>query len=195
MNQPNFMQNIVSTAFLGAPVDLNLIAQNAINIEYNKSKFTAAILRIRSPKTTILLFGSGKIVCTGAKSIVDNKKGGRRAARIVQKIYKRHKSQTKIKFLDYKVQNIVASFSVPYKIDLLALNIEKYKNSFYDPTIFPGLKFNPFKSEKTTVLIFISGKVVITGLKDYDKVVETRDYMTRLLLKFKRSFPYLTENW
>jgi transcription initiation factor TFIID TATA-box-binding protein len=86
----------------------------------------------------------------------------------------------------------VATFSVPFKIDLIAFNYAKPKNSFYEPTTFPGLKFNPYSSEKTTVLIFISGKIVITGIKDVSKIEETKDYVSRILLRFKRPYPYTT---
>jgi transcription initiation factor TFIID TATA-box-binding protein len=185
----NIVQNIVSTAYLGTNIDLEFITKNAVNIQYNRKKFTAAIIRLRKPKTTTLLFHTGKIVCTGASSIEENKKAARIIARIIQKIYRKDK---KIKFLDYLVQNIVACFKVPFKIDLIAFNLARPKNTFYDASIFPGLKFKPYTSSKTTILIFISGKLVITGVKEMDSVYEVKEYIERLLLRFKRPFPYIT---
>jgi len=150
------IQNIVSTANLGCSIDLKFVANNGTNIEYKPKKFVAAIIRLRKPKTTTLLFNSGKLVCTGAKSIEENKKGARRVGRMIQKIYKFKKH---ILFANYNVQNMVASFSVPFKIDLLAFHKAYPKKCFYDEIIFPGLKYRPY-SDKTTVLIFISGRLL-----------------------------------
>jgi transcription initiation factor TFIID TATA-box-binding protein len=58
----------VSTANLGIALDLRNIALNCRNAEYNPKRFAAVIIRIRDPKTTALIFSSGKMVITGAKS-------------------------------------------------------------------------------------------------------------------------------
>ncbi|AWP15918.1 putative TATA box-binding protein-like protein 2 [Scophthalmus maximus] len=62
------LQNIVSTVNLCCPLDLKFIALQARNAEYNPKRFAAVIMRIREPRTTALIFSSGKMVCTGAKS-------------------------------------------------------------------------------------------------------------------------------
>ena len=62
------VQNVVSTVNLGIQLDLKRIALKARNAEYNPRRFAAVIMRIREPKTTALIFSSGKMVVTGAKS-------------------------------------------------------------------------------------------------------------------------------
>jgi hypothetical protein len=62
------LQNVVSTVNLGCQLDLASIAQRARNAEYNPKRFAACILRIREPKTTALMFNSGKVVIAGARS-------------------------------------------------------------------------------------------------------------------------------
>jgi transcription initiation factor TFIID TATA-box-binding protein len=63
------LQNIVSTANLGCQLNLLHIAHHLSNVEYKPKRFAAAIMRIREPvRTTALVFASGKMVCTGAKS-------------------------------------------------------------------------------------------------------------------------------
>ena len=62
--------NVVATGFIGRPLDLDFVVQKLSNIIYNPEKFVAAILRLKEPKTTFLLFPSGKYVCTGATSIL-----------------------------------------------------------------------------------------------------------------------------
>ena len=53
------------------------------------------IMRIREPKTTALVFASGKMVCTGAKCEHDSKVAARKFAKIVKKIGKMTKYETK----------------------------------------------------------------------------------------------------
>lgn len=80
------LQNIVSTVNLGCKLDLKKIALHARNAEYNSKRFAAVIMRIREPRTTALIFSSGKMVCTGAKSEEQSRLAARKYARIVQKL-------------------------------------------------------------------------------------------------------------
>eukprot|EP01117_Protostelium_nocturnum_P004766 TRINITY_DN1727_c0_g1_i4.p1 TRINITY_DN1727_c0_g1~~TRINITY_DN1727_c0_g1_i4.p1 ORF type:complete len:127 (-),score=38.75 TRINITY_DN1727_c0_g1_i4:106-486(-) len=79
------LQNIVSTVNMGCKLDLKQIAMKARNAEYNPKRFAAVIMRIREPKTTALIFASGKMVCTGAKSEDDSKLAARKYCRIQSK--------------------------------------------------------------------------------------------------------------
>ena len=80
------LQNIVSTANLGCQLKLRQIALQARNAEYNPKRFAAVIMRIKEPKTTALIFSSGKMVCTGAKSEEDSKKASRKYAKIIRSL-------------------------------------------------------------------------------------------------------------
>jgi transcription initiation factor TFIID TATA-box-binding protein len=62
-----WFSNVVATVDLNCQLDLKEIALKCRNAEYNPKRFTAVIMRIRDPKTTALIFGSGKMVVTGAK--------------------------------------------------------------------------------------------------------------------------------
>ena len=79
-------RNIVSTVNLCCKLDLKKIALHARNAEYNPKRFAAVIMRIREPRTTALIFSSGKMVCTGAKSEDDSRLAARKYARIIQKL-------------------------------------------------------------------------------------------------------------
>ncbi|XP_066045183.1 TATA box-binding protein-like 2 isoform X2 [Chamaea fasciata] len=109
------LQNIVSTVNLGCKLDLKNIAQHARNAEYNPKRFAAVIMRIREPRTTALIFSSGKIVCTGAKSEEQSRLAARKFARVVQKL------GFPARFLDFKIQNMVASCDVRFTIRLEGL--------------------------------------------------------------------------
>ncbi|XP_044034204.1 TATA box-binding protein-like 2 isoform X2 [Siniperca chuatsi] len=66
-NMPQ-IQNVISTVNLGCCLDLHLIACKAWNVEYRPKIYKALIMRIRKPRTTAIIYKSGTIVCTGAKS-------------------------------------------------------------------------------------------------------------------------------
>lgn len=76
----------MSTVNLNCKLDLKKIALHARNAEYNPKRFAAVIMRIREPRTTALIFSSGKMVCTGAKSEEDSRLAARKYARIIQKL-------------------------------------------------------------------------------------------------------------
>lgn len=73
-------------------------------------------MRIRDPKTTALVFASGKMVCTGAKTEEQSKLAARKYARIIQKL-----GFEEAKFTEFKVQNIVGSCDVKFPIRLEGL--------------------------------------------------------------------------
>lgn len=83
------------------------IALRARNAEYNPKRFAAVIMRIREPRTTALIFSSGKMVCTGAKSEETSRLAARKYARIVQKLgfnakFTEFKVQSEYRFSEYK---------------------------------------------------------------------------------------------
>nr|XP_043634287.1 TATA-box-binding protein-like isoform X2 [Erigeron canadensis] len=120
-------RNIVSTADLRCKLDLKSIVLRARNAEYNPKRFAAVIMRIREPKTTALLFASGKMVCTGAKSEEQSRHAARKYARIIQKL------GNASDYKDFKIQNIVASCDVKFPIRLEGLAYSHGAFSTYEP--------------------------------------------------------------
>jgi transcription initiation factor TFIID TATA-box-binding protein len=157
------LQNIVATVNLDCRLDLKTIALHARNAEYNPKRFAAVIMRIREPKTTALIFASGKMVVTGAKSEDDSKLASRKYARIIQKL------GFNAKFTDFKIQNIVGSCDVKFPIRLEGLASKHHNFSSYEPELFPGLIYRMMKP-KIVLLIFVSGKIVLTGAKVREEI-------------------------
>ena len=191
-SQPK-LQNIVSTANLGCELKLRQIALQARNAEYNPKRFAAVIMRIKEPKTTALIFSSGKMVCTGAKSEEDSKKASRKYAKIIKSL------GFPVEFKEFKVQNIVGSCDVQFQISLSKLNIQlgKFNNSpnspnnknkkyicHYEPEIFPGLIYHMLDPE-IVLLIFVSGKIVLTGAKEREEIYEAFRKIYPVLHKYK----------
>ena len=158
---------------------------------YNPKRFAAVIMRIKEPKTTALIFSSGKMVCTGAKSEDDSRKASRKYAKIIKSL------GFKVEFKEFKVQNIVGSCDIKFQIHLNKLNLHLGKlNSnnpsnkgkkyvcHYEPEIFPGLIYHMNKPE-IVLLIFVSGKIVLTGAKEKHEIFDAFNKIFPLLKKYR----------
>ncbi|RWS24314.1 TATA-box binding protein (TBP): component of TFII-D and TFIIIB-like protein [Leptotrombidium deliense] len=181
-NEPGIvpqLQNIVSTVNLGCKLELKKIALHARNAEYNPKRFAAVIMRIREPRTTALIFSSGKMVCTGAKSEEQSRLAARKYARIVQKL------GFDAKFLDFKIQNMVGSCDVKFPIRLEGLVLTHSQFSSYEPELFPGLIYRMVKP-RIVLLIFVSGKVVLTGAKVRAEIYEAFENIYPILKGFRK---------
>ncbi|XP_039722468.1 TATA box-binding protein-like 2 isoform X1 [Pteropus medius] len=174
------LQNIVSTANLACKLDLKKIALHAKNAEYNPKRFAAVIMRIREPRTTALIFSSGKMVCTGAKSEEQSRLAARKYARVVQKL------GFPARFLDFKIQNMVGSCDVRFSIRLEGLVLTHQQFSSYEPELFPGLIYRMVKP-RIVLLIFVSGKVVLTGAKERSEIYEAFENIYPILKGFKKA--------
>jgi len=175
------LHNIVATVDLGCKLDLKQIALKARNAEYNPKKFGAVIMRIRDPKTTALIFASGKMVVCGAKTVEMSRLGGRKFARIVQKL-----GFSEAKFKDFQLRNLVGSADVRFPIRLEGLASDHEDHASYEPELFPGLIYR-LNKPKTTLLIFVSGKVVITGAKTKEDLTQGLDAIFPVLLHYKKN--------
>lgn len=174
------LQNIVATINLGCKLQLKTIALHARNAEYNPKRFAAVIMRLRDPKTTALIFASGKVVITGAKSEELARLAGRKYARIVQKL------GFEATFSEFKVQNMVGSCDVKFPIRLEGLAYKHGHFASYEPELFPGLIYRMVRP-KVVLLIFVSGKVVLTGAKDKADIYQAFENIYPVLGEYKKT--------
>lgn len=174
------LQNIVATVNLGCPLNLKDIAMRARNAEYNPKRFSAVIMRIREPKTTALIFHSGKVVVTGARTEEQSRLAARKYARIVQKL-----GNPSVQFSEFRVQNMVGSADVRFPIRLEGLANEHEDYSSYEPELFPGLIYRMVEP-KIVMLIFVSGKVVLTGAKTREQIYDAFEHIYPVLADFRK---------
>ena len=170
------LQNVVATVNLGVNIDLEKLSQTVSNAEYNPRRFAAVIMRIREPRTTALVFHSGKMIITGAKTESDSRAGGHKYVQIIQKI------GFAATFRDYKIQNMTATCDMGFPIRLEGLVYAHSQQATYEPELFPGLVYK-MTNPKVVFLVFVSGKVVATGAKS-EKIIEDG---------FGQLYPYLAE--
>ena len=175
------IQNMSSTANLGIRLDLKKIALKCRNTEFNPRRFGAVIMRLREPRATALIFASGKMVVTGVKSTHNATLAAQKFAYIVEKV-----GFTPKELIDFKVQNIVGTADVGFPIRLEGLVYAHSAFASYEPELFPGLIYR-LVSPRVVFLIFVSGKVVITGAK---KEIDLSNALTKLypvLVEFKKT--------
>ena len=185
INAPK-LQNIVATVNLKCALELRDIALKAKNAEYNPKRFAAVIMRIREPKTTALIFASGKMVVTGARSEEDSRKASRQFAKIIMKL------GYQVKFTEFKIQNIVGSCDVRFAIRLEGLAATHSKFCSYEPEMFPGLIYK-MAQPKIVLLIFVSGKIVLTGAKDRSDIFTAYEKIYPVLLGFRKKENSITQ--
>ncbi|KAH8065301.1 hypothetical protein JL721_8257 [Aureococcus anophagefferens] len=159
------VQNVVATVNLRISIDLRTLALSARNAEYNPKKFAAVIMRVREPRCTALVFSTGKMVITGAKSEDAARRGARKFAAIIRKI----------------------GFQPKFGEALVYAHA---KFSSYEPELFPGLIYR-LVIPKTVLLLFVSGRMVLTGGKSLGHLRTAFEKMYPVLTEFKKeSLPY-----
>mmetsp|Transcript_24987 Transcript_24987/g.36890 ORF Transcript_24987/g.36890 Transcript_24987/m.36890 type:complete len:220 (+) Transcript_24987:100-759(+) len=174
------VQNIVATISLGVTVDLEKVAKTVNNAEYSPRRFAAVIMRLREPRVTALVFKTGKMIVTGAKNVKDSETAGQKFVRIIQRC-----GFTTASFNDYKIQNISATVSMGFPIRLEGLLYAHANCCTYEPELFPGLVYR-MTNPKVVLLIFVSGKVVLTGAKDKDSLLQAVTKIHPQLLTFRK---------
>ena len=150
------IENVVASVTLNQRFDLNAIVKSNPGVEYNPKRFPGLVFRLKKPKTAILIFSTGKMVCTGAKS-------EKKAKQAVKKVVNELKSSGIIipGKPEIKVVNMVASADLSGRIELEEATYSRGR-TMYEPEQFPGLIYR-MDDPKVVILIFASGKIVCTG--------------------------------
>ncbi|MBI2128655.1 TATA-box-binding protein [Candidatus Woesearchaeota archaeon] len=168
--------NIVVSTSLEHDIPLEKMAATLANTEYNPEQFPGLVIRIKDPKTSALIFSSGKVVCTGARSMDKVDESIKKIIKSLEKINIKITIQPKV-----NIQNIVASGSVGMDLNLNVLAM-KLDNTEYEPEQFPGLVYK-LAAAKATFLLFSNGKVVCTGTKSEEEVHNALDKLIATLKK------------
>ena len=155
----------MASATLNQRIDLNAVVKGYPGVEYRPEQFPGLVFRLKRPKTATLIFNSGKMVCTGAKS-------EKEAKRAVMKVVRELKKSGIIIIgkPELKIQNIVASANLAGLIDL-ERSAYSLGRTMYEPEQFPGLIYR-MDVPKVVILLFASGKLVCTGAKQEGDVYE-----------------------
>ena len=160
------ISNVVATFTCGEKrLDLLRFAQ-MYSFEFQPSRFAACAIRIKNKhsRSTALAFSSGKFVVTGCRSESESLLASRKYICLLNRLGER------LSFTGFRVQNIVSSVDLGRPL-LLHKLVEKYTDQCsWENRKFPGAILRD-PSSKLVVLIFRSGKCVITGAKSKRQLV------------------------
>ncbi len=176
------VENIVASVALGVRIPLESLVRHLEGTEYEPEQFPGLVYRMKDPKAATLIFSSGKIVCTGARSVEDVKT-------VIKKVVEVLKNQKIGPPKKYKIeiQNIVASSKLDGRLNLDNIAFELVQSE-YEPEQFPGLVYR-MKDPKVAFLLFSSGKIVCTGARK----VEDVEYAVNELSKKLKSINAITK--
>jgi len=164
------VENVVANARIADELDLNYIESRLEDAVFTKKKFPGLVYRTKDPKSAFLIFRSGKLVCTGSKTEEGVRKVMDKLSADLRGI-----GVEVVEHPEFRVQNIVASASVGRELNLGAIVVGlELEGMEYEPEVFPGLVYR-IKEPKSAILIFSSGRLVITGgktIEDCEKSVE-----------------------
>ena len=150
----------MASASLGPELDLPTLAMTLEGSQYDPEQFPGLVFHVKDPKAALLLFRSGKVVCTGSKSADEVRRAVEKTVKLIEKTGVAVNRKPEI-----TVQNIVASADLGQNLNLnaiaMSLGLERVE---YEPEQFPGLVYR-MNDPKVVLLIFGSGKVVCTGGK------------------------------
>lgn len=173
------IQNIVVRLILNQKLDLNKINESLSNCSYNPGRFPGLFLRVKEPKSVLILFRSGKIILTGIK-IFEH-------INTVMQILITKLNEKKILGMlvskgsfSVKIVNVVITADLNNKIDLDLASL-LLDNAIYEPEVFPGLMYKQNSPVKGTFLIFSTGKLVFTGIDKKDVIEPCLINIGRLL--------------
>ena len=177
------IQNIVVKSSLktslnpNLELDLKKLSEKLINVEYNSNRFPGLFLRLNNPKCVIIIFRNGKLILTGIKSFEDIDLVINRVILEVTNTFQIHIEK---ELINSTVVNIVitADFFKKINLDLAAIKLE---NSIYEPEVFPGLVYNCTNPVKSVFLIFSTGKIVFTGIREKNLIEPALIYLGKLI--------------
>ncbi|CAH8436942.1 unnamed protein product [Schistosoma margrebowiei] len=173
------IHNMVSTVDLGCPIELRKLVLHVRSAEYNPRRFPGVVMRLREPRVTCLVFGTGRMVCTGARSESDANLGSRKCARILQRL------GFDVKFMNFTIQNMVGLADLRFPIRLEGVQLANEQMTQYEPEIFPALIYRIIKP-RLVMLIFVNGKIVMTGAKSREHLYEALNNVYPILYNYRK---------
>jgi len=165
IKHPKFnLENVVASVSLGVELDLESISAHLERTEYEPEQFPGLILRLDKPSSAVLVFRSGKMVCTGARS-------PEAIYEAVKEAITKLETVPKIKIpkkYEVTIQNMVASSDLgcDLNLDKIAFTLD---NAEFEPEQFPGLVYR-MAQPRVVFLLFRSGRIICTGAKNVKDV-------------------------
>ncbi|CAD7953477.1 unnamed protein product [Amoebophrya sp. A25] len=174
------VHNCVASFEMRTKINLQDACFKARNIEYNGKKSHSLIVRLQEPRAAGLVYEHGRVMITGAKSPDEAKLAGKKIAKLFQAIgYK------DARFVNYQLVNLVAIADLGFPVRLERVAFDYQGQASYEPELFSGLVWKQWDPQ-VSVLIFVSGKIVMTGTKSPDDLYAVLDELYPKLAKYQK---------
>lgn len=150
----------------------------ATNLQYEPDSFPALVVRYNSLDATIMLFSSGKFSLAGAKSIDDALQAKEKFTSDIESLLDDSVDP------DFEIRYLVCTGDIGFPIDLnKVITLFGIENVEYEPEQFPGLFYRP--GDDWFAIIFSSGKIIVDGHAEFQKLESEFDRLKKELLKIK----------
>lgn len=179
--------NIIASVNLGTQLDLMYIATHTRNAEYNPKRFSAVNIRIQEPKATALIFKTGTMNIVGCRTEEAAMLAARKFTRILALL------KFKVSIEHFNIASMVATCSCGFEISLeqLAHAQGHSKFSSFNPETFAGLIYK-IPQPRVTVILFHSGKMILTGAKNIQTLNEAAEWIYPVLVQFEKK-PFIPD--
>ena len=172
------VENVVMTGWFSEGVDLGVACLKLVGSKCSWKKFPGLSFKLRSPLATFLLFGNGKFVCTGTKTKI-------KAEQAITAFLGLLKSEGLVSSqcsFECGVKNLVVSINMAGA----SVSLEQFNSEFdtiYEPEKFPAAVYKMGES-KATFLVFLTGKMICSGVADEEELKKTvKEFYNQLLEK------------
>ena len=171
--------NVVVMFNLGNPyIDAETVTIHCPGFGFNPQSFAA--VKIRMTRSMALVFSSSRAVCPGGRRISDSRLGALRITSLLLE------ANIPAWYNKFTVQNLVANCWAPFEIELADIHEEYSISTEYKTDKFPGLAFR-MNQPSIIFNIFVTGRVIITGSKDYDHTCKCWWWLyTHVLVRHRR---------
>ena len=162
--------NVVGSGSLDPEFDLERVAADIGSIaEYDPGKYPGLYIRFKEDAPLITVYRTGKYIVTGADSEEDAYEMRERFLNLLSENGMIPTSADEW----FRIQNLVCTAELGESLNLNALAVGLgLENTEYEPEQFPGVIYRPSGAD-SVVLLFASGRVVITGSPDLNAAEET----------------------
>ncbi len=183
------ISNVVSTFRCGKMLNLRRFSQ-AYAFEFQPSRFAAASIRRRERegfRSTALAFTSGKFVITGCRSPSEALLASRKYIGMLNRL-----GDERLSFIDFNIQNIVSSVDMGCPLMIQEMLRDRTDTCSWERRKFPGLVFRD-RVSKLVLLVFRSGKLVLTGAKSKKQIMREWPRLYDLIKKYRDLNPEATK--
>lgn len=164
----------MSVSYEGVEFNLERLAKILDGARYDPEVFPGIAYKSYDPSASFLIFSSGKMNCVGARSVKDAKMALKKLTRKLRRSGIKIKREPKM-----QVQNLVASINFNREFDLEKIS-RTFENTEYEPEVFPGLVYR-LDDPKVVILLFVSGKGVCAGAKNFEEIKRAGKRMVEIL--------------